>query len=72
MPITKLARVYRNTQKIIKEQNTKYDSLYKGNKLIIIPRKIKDSINRRENKVSKFPMVMPLCGGEGQYTYIQT
>jgi hypothetical protein len=50
-PVTKLARIHRNTQKytkIIKEQNTKYDSLYKGNKLIIIPRKIKVSINRRE------------------------
>jgi hypothetical protein len=35
-PITKLARVHRNTQKYLKEQNTKYDSLYKGQKLIII------------------------------------
>jgi hypothetical protein len=51
-PITKLARVHRNTQKQLKEQNTNYDSLYKGKKLIIIPRKIKVSINRRENKVS--------------------
>jgi hypothetical protein len=34
--------------KIIKEQNTKYGSLYNGNKLIIISRKIKFSINRRE------------------------
>jgi hypothetical protein len=51
-PITKLARVHRNTQKYLKEQNTKYDSLHKGKKLIIIPRKMKVSINRRENKVS--------------------
>jgi hypothetical protein len=33
----------------MKEQNTKYDSLYNGNKLVIIPRKIKVNINRREN-----------------------
>jgi hypothetical protein len=34
--------------KIIKEQNAKYDNLYNDNKLIIIPRKIKVSIDRRE------------------------
>jgi hypothetical protein len=34
--------------KIIKEQNKKYDNLYNGNKLIIISRNIKVSINRRE------------------------
>jgi hypothetical protein len=37
---------------MIKRENTKYDSVYKGNNLLIIPRKIKVSINRRENKVS--------------------
>jgi hypothetical protein len=34
--------------KMIKEQSTKYDSLYNGNKLIIIPRKIEVSIKRLE------------------------
>jgi hypothetical protein len=57
--------------KIIQEQNTKYDSLYNVNKLIIIiSRKIKVSINRRENKISTFRMVIALCGEKGQYTYI--
>jgi hypothetical protein len=36
---------------MIKKHNTKYDSLYKGNKLIIIPRKIKVSVNRREKNI---------------------
>jgi hypothetical protein len=34
--------------KITKEQDTKHDSLYNGNKLIIVPRKNKFSVNRRE------------------------
>jgi hypothetical protein len=29
----------------MKEKNTKYDNIYNGNKLIIIPRKIKVRIN---------------------------
>jgi hypothetical protein len=37
-PITKLARLHGYT-KINKEQDTKHDSLYNGNKLIIVPRK---------------------------------
>jgi hypothetical protein len=66
-PITKLARVHRNTD-ITKRQNTKYDSLYNGTKLIIIiPRKIRVSMNRRENKISTFRMIIPLCGEKGQY-----
>jgi hypothetical protein len=35
---------------------------------MIIPRKIEVSVNRRENKISTFPMIMPLCGEKGQYT----
>jgi hypothetical protein len=75
-PITKAARVHRNTQKQLKNkiQETKYmyDGLYKGNKLITIPRKIKVSVNSEKNKISTFPMVMPLCGEKGQHTCINT
>jgi hypothetical protein len=49
--IIKLARVHTNSLKQLKEQNMY--KIYKGKKLIIIPRKIKVSIKRRENKVSK-------------------
>jgi hypothetical protein len=58
--------------KITKEQDTKHDSLYNGNKLITVPRKNKYSIDSEKNKISTFPIVMPLCGEKGQYTYIHT
>jgi hypothetical protein len=47
-------------------------TLYNGNKLIIVPRKNKFSINRWKNKIIKFPIVMPLCAEKRQYTYIHT
>jgi hypothetical protein len=51
-PITKLARVHRSTQKFVtKGQDTQRDSLYNGNILIIIPRKIKLALTGEKNKI---------------------
>jgi hypothetical protein len=36
-----------------------------GNKLIIIPRKIKLALTGEKNKISTSPMVMPFCGEKG-------
>jgi hypothetical protein len=39
--------------------------MYNGNKLIIIPRKIKLALTGKKNKIGIFPMVMPFCGEKG-------
>jgi hypothetical protein len=48
-------------------------SLYNGSKLIIIPRIIEVSFNRRKNKISTFPIVMPFVARkDNACTYIHT
>jgi hypothetical protein len=54
-PITKLARVHRNIKKQLKEQDTKYDSLYKGNKTF------KNSTKPCRSEISELPHPVRVC-----------